>query len=48
MITLKEEPERGLQKTEYLTYLVHDYGVSSERLLCATGSMMQESEVVIR
>ena len=46
MNTLKAEPERRLLKSECLTYLVRDFGVSAEWLLCGTGTMFNDSKTV--
>ena len=37
--TIRAEPEKRLLKTEYLTFLVRDFGVSAEWLVCGTGQM---------
>lgn len=40
--TLKSEPEGRVMKVEYLTYLVRDFGVSSEWLLLGSGPMLKD------
>lgn len=39
MVTLKNDPEGHILKTECLTYLVRDFGISAEWLLLGTGDM---------
>lgn len=46
MTTLKSEPERRILKSECLAYLVRDFGVSAEWLLCGTGTMFKDSNTV--
>mgnify|MGYP006916040899 FL=1 len=46
MATLKSEPERRVLKSECLAYLVRDYGVSAEWLLCGVGTMFKDSETI--
>lgn len=37
--TLRKEPERRILKVEWLSYLVSDYKINPEWLLCGTGKM---------
>lgn len=46
MQTLKGEPERRVLKSECLTFLVRDYGVSADWLLTGVGPMMREAQTV--
>lgn len=41
--TVRKEPEKRLLKSEYLSFLVRDYDVSAEWLLCGRGGMFTES-----
>lgn len=46
MATLKAEPERRVLKSECLAYLVRDYGVSAEWLLCGVGTIFKDAKTV--
>lgn len=39
MVTIKKDPETHILKSECLTFLVRDYGVSAEWLLLGIGDM---------
>lgn len=41
LITVKNDPEGHILKTECLSYLVRDYGVSSDWLLLGEGDMFK-------
>lgn len=43
MSTLRNEPEKRFLKPECLAFLVRDYGISADWLLCGVGQMFQES-----
>lgn len=43
MSTLRNEPEKRFLKPECLSFLVRDYGISADWLLCGVGQMFQES-----
>ena len=47
MNTLKAEPERRVLKSECLTFLVRDFGVSAEWLLCGVGPMMKDAKLIV-
>lgn len=42
MVTLRNEPEGHILKTECLAFLVRDYGISAEWLLLGRGEMFKE------
>lgn len=44
MTTLRQEPERRVLKAECLSFMVRDYGISAEWLLCGTGTMFKDSK----
>ena len=46
MSTLRQEPERRYLKPECLSFMVRDYGVSAEWLLCGTGTMFKDSKTL--
>ena len=46
MSTLRQEPERRYLKPECLSFMVRDYGVSAEWLLCGTGTMFKDSKTI--
>lgn len=44
MSTLRKEPERRFLKPEWLSHLVHDYGVNAKWLLLGVGNMFSNSK----
>lgn len=44
MSTLRQEPEKRVLKSECLAFMVRDYGISAEWLLCGTGTMFKDSK----
>lgn len=42
LISVKKNPTSNMLKTEYLSYLVLDYGISADWLLTGRGEMMNE------
>lgn len=46
--TLKKEPSHRILKTEYLAYLVNDFGISGDWLLTGAGSMFKESNISLQ
>lgn len=44
MCTLRQEPEKRVLKSECLAFMVRDYGISAEWLLCGTGTMFKDSK----
>jgi len=47
MSTLRNEPERRYLKPECLAFLVRDFGISADWLLCGTGQMFKEQKDLI-
>ena len=45
MSTLRQEPERRVLKSEWLSFLSRDFDVSAEWLLCGTGTMFKSSKI---
>ena len=45
--TLRNEPERRFLKPEWMSFLVRDYGVSPDWLLCGVGTMFKDSNDVV-
>lgn len=43
MVTLRDEPDGHILKTECLVFLVRDFGISAEWLLIGTGDMFAKS-----
>jgi hypothetical protein len=46
MSTLRQEPEKRVLKSECLAFLVRDYNISAEWLLCGTGTMFKDSTTI--
>lgn len=44
MSTLRKEPEKRFLKPEWLSHLVHDYGVNANWLLVGVGNMFTNSK----